>query len=252
MKILLISLSLILIFDSCKTPERKKSVIVATNSWTAAYARTAGAKDVVVLAPFDMTHPSEYELRATDIPTIMNAKMVIFAGYETMVNRLQKGLNLQPGVLVKIETDYKLSNIEKSVLRIAKVLGTEKIAIQNLDSIRKCFKDGRLQFSKPENNSKLVLVNFFQRSFVEEMGFEVAGVFGPAALEASDISKLAKKTSVLIVDNEHSPVGQPLVTVQPTSRYTSLLNFPGLYQTSSIEDVIKHNIKQLQSARQDQ
>lgn len=223
-------------------------MVVATNSWTAAFAKAAGAKNVVVLAPFEMAHPAEYELRPSDIPLIIHAKVVIFAGYETMVKKLQSGLDLKPEVLVKIETDYSMATIEKSVMEIAQRLGTEKTALQNIDSIRHLLLEGRARFDKSGINAAPVLVNFFQQSIVKEMGFEVAGVFGPASLEAGDIEKMAKTGSTMIIDNQHNPVGLPLAKVMTGAFYRQLLNFPGTNQTATLPDVIRFNIRQLESA----
>jgi zinc transport system substrate-binding protein len=236
---------LALMITSCKESVKNDYMVVATNSWTAAYAKAAGAKNVVVLAPFEMQHPSEYELRAVDIPLIVNARVIIYAGYETMVKRIQSGMDLKKESLLKIETDYSMATIEKSVMDIAQRLGTEKIALQNLDSIRQIMSEGKSQLDKSGLNSEHVLVNFFQQSIVKEMGFEVAGVFGPAALEAGDIDKLAKKESLVIIDNEHNPVGMPLEKIKSGTIYRLLINFPGMHQTRTLQDVIKYNIKQL-------
>jgi hypothetical protein len=80
------------------------------------------------------------------------------------------------------------------------------------------------------------------------MGFAVAGVFGPSSLEAGDIDKLAKTGSTMIIDNHHNPVGLPLAKVTTRAVYKQLLNFPGLNQTVSLLDVIRFNIRQLESA----
>lgn len=245
MKYTLLFLIAILALTGCSEKPRDRGLVVATNGWTAAFARAAGAKNVVTLAPFDMAHPSEYELRAADIPIIKNAAMVVFAGYETMVKRLQSGMDLKPEVLVKIETDYSMATIEKSVMEIAQRLGTEKIALQNIDSIRHQLAEARAKFDRTGQNSNHILVNFFQQSLVASLGFESAGVFGPAALEATDIDRLAKTGASVVVDNEHNPVGLPLRDIKPGMVYRQLLNFPGLHQTESLQDVIRYNINQL-------
>jgi zinc transport system substrate-binding protein len=154
-------------------------------------------------------------------------------------------MDLKRGSLLKIETDYSMATIEKSVMDIALRLGTEKIALQNLDSIRQILTEGKSQLDKSGLNSAHVLVNFFQQSIVKEMGFEVAGVFGPAALEAGDIDKMAKKESLMIIDNEHNPVGKPLEKIKIGTVYRQLLNFPGLHHTKTLQDVIRYNILQL-------
>jgi zinc transport system substrate-binding protein len=237
-----------LIISGCGQPVKNDTMVVATNSWTAAFAKAAGAKNVVVLAPFEMAHPAEYELRPSDIPLIVHAKVIIFAGYETMVKRLQSGLELKPEVLVKIDTDYSMATIEKSVMDIAQRLGTEKTALQNIDSIRHLLLEGRARFDKSGLNGARVLVNFFQQSIVKEMGFAVAGVFGPASLEAGDIDKMAKTGSTMIIDNQHNPVGLALAKVTTRAVYRQLLNFPGMNQTVTLLDVIRFNIRQLESA----
>jgi zinc transport system substrate-binding protein len=232
---------------SCNESDKKIPMVVATNSWTAAFARCAGASDVITLAPMEMAHPSEYELRATDIPVVVHAKIIVYAGYETMVQRLKSGMDLKNDVLLKIETDYSMATIEKSVMEIAKILGTEKIAIQNLDSIRHLILEGRALCDKSGSNSSPVLVNYFQQSIVKEMGFKISGVFGPAALEAGNIGKMTKLETAAIIDNAHNPVGMPLLQTNPEIKYRQLLNFPGMHQTKTLQEVIQYNILQLNS-----
>ncbi len=252
MKLFPIYMILLFIIAACNEPVKNEPMVVATNSWTAAFAKTAGAKNIVVLAPFEMVHPAEYELRAADIPLIVHAKVIIFAGYETMVKRFESGMDLKKEVLVKIDTDYSMATIEKSVMEIAQRLGTEKIALQNLDSIRHLLAVGRAQFDKTGLNSTPVLVNFFHQSIVREMGFEVAAIFGPGSLEAADIARLAKLSYGMIVDNFHNPLGKPLLNIKSDVGYRQLLNFPGSHQTTDLQDVIHFNILQLNLSLEEQ
>lgn len=247
MKISIISLAVFFLIAGCSEPTKNNITVVATNSWTGAFAKAAGAKNIIILAPFEMEHPSEYELRAVDIPLVMHARLIIFAGYETMVKRLQSGMDLKKDVLLKIETDYSMATIEKSVMEIAQKLGTEKIALQNIDSIRHLMIEAKSQLDKSGLNSNPVLVNFFQQSIAKEMGFEIAGVFGPGSLEAGDLSRMAKSNAGIILDNEHSPVGLPLKAIKTDAVYRKLLNFPGMHHTITLQDVIKYNIQQINS-----
>ena len=93
--------------------------VIATSSWTAAYATVAGAKNVKILAPLEMAHPSEYELRPGDIPKLMKAGTIIYAGYEVITERLKKGLGLPADKLMQIDTDYGFESMEKSIMKIA-------------------------------------------------------------------------------------------------------------------------------------
>ena len=220
-------------------------LVVATSSWTAAYARAAGAGNVVVLAPFDMVHPSEYELRPGDIPLLIDATMIVFAGYEVMTERLKKGLNIPAEKLLQINTDYSLESMEKSIMKIAAKLGTESVAHENLTEIRRIFDDGKKAIDAQGMTGLPVVVHRFQSSFVRELGFVPVVVFGPASPEASEILSVSRTNAVILIDNFHNPVGQPLKEVLPDAHYTRLLNFPGQKGTESLAGVIRYNISQL-------
>lgn len=236
---------MVFLASSCNVPVKNENLVVTTNSWTAAFAKAAGAKNLLILAPYEMEHPSEYELRATDIPALTHAKVIIYAGYETMVKRIQSGMDIKKEALLKIDTDYSMETMEKSVMAIAKFLGTEKIAKQNLDSIRHVLTTGKMLLDKSGIKTKTVVVNFFQKSIVKEMGLNISGVFGPVPLEATDIDRIAKANSGIIIDNEHNPIGVPLQKIKSDAIYIQLLNFPGKHHTITLKDVIQYNIRQL-------
>lgn len=228
-----------------KDPQSTTPLVVATTSWTAAYAVAAGAQHPVVLAPFEMAHPSEYELRPGDIPKLMKAEVIVYAGYEVMTERLRKGLDLPEEKLLLIDTDYHKETIEQSVMQIAARLGTEVIAREKLLEIRRVLDEGRAVIEKNHLQGQPVIVHRFQASIARELGLEPVMLFGPAAPEASEISTAAKIKTALIIDNLHNPVGQPFHEVLPHARYVRLLNFPGLHHTQTLTDVIRYNIAQL-------
>ena len=216
--------------------------VVATSSWTAAYAEAAGADNVLVLAPFEMEHPAEYELRAGDIAKLMNATVIIYAGYEVMTERLKKGLDIPQDKLLLVNTDYSYEKIEKSVMDIAVKLGTESIARENLLDIRRVFDEGRKAVAEKRISERPVVVHRFQSSLVQELGIKPAAVFGPGSPEASQIAAVSKIQIPLILDNIHNPVGQPFREVLPNARYEQLLNFPGPEGTKTVTDVIRYNV----------
>ena len=104
MKSTIIVILSVLLFASCHTTTQNKALVVATNSWTAALAQTAGATEIVVLAPYEMEHPSEYELRPGDIPKLMDASLIIYAGYESMAERIKNGMDVPEEKMLKVET----------------------------------------------------------------------------------------------------------------------------------------------------
>lgn len=237
-----------LFFISCarRSPEIKR--VVATTSWTAAYALTAGATDVYVLAPYEMVHPSEYELRPGDIGNLSNASLIVFAGYEIAVEQIQSSLQISDDRMLKIETSYNADEIQKSVMLIAKKLGTEQMATKNLLEIRQLLADGRNEVQKRGIDKKTILVHFFQESFAREIGIFPSVIFGPAPPEPKQILEMTKSGANLILDNAHNPVGASVTETLKEADYRLLLNFPGMYQTRTLADVIRYNLKQVLSA----
>ena len=230
---------------SCSTKKTNSVTVVATTSWTAAYAMAAGATDVTVLAPYEMVHPSEYELRPGDIVRLNSSKLIVYAGYEVIVSQLKTGLDLPDDKMVKIATSYNYEEIEKSVMQIAAKLGTEQIAIKNLKEIKDLLLKGRAEVQKVGLDRQATLVHFFQDSFAKEVGITPAAIFGPAPPEPKQIMEMSKTNSTLILDNAHSPVGGPISEILKKGKYRLLLNFPGLHNTRTIADVIRYNTLQI-------
>jgi len=238
----------LLLFTSCegrKTSSASGSIVVATNSWTAAYARVAGADSIVVLTPANMLHPSEYELRPSDIPKLMNATIIVYAGYEVMTERLQKGLDLPEDKLLLLSTDYSYESIAQSVMELANKLGTEQIARENLLEIRQVFNEGKKAVIEKRLDGARVVVHRFHASLARELGLVPVVVFGPNDPEAADLVSVSKTGASFILDNRHNPVGQPFRQVLPFALYKQLLNFPGLAGTKTLSDVLRYNISQI-------
>ena len=234
-----------LILHSCGGRKTNTGAVVATSSWTAAYAQAAGAENVVVLAPYTMAHPSEYELRPSDIPILMEAKMIVYAGYEVMTDRLTKGLDLPPEKLIPVNTEYNYSSIAQSVMELAALLGTEDIARENLLEIKIAFEDGRKAVNAKRWTGQKVVAHRFLAPLAQELGLTPVVIFGPGEPEAADILSVSKSGVLIIMDNRHNPVGHPFREVLPYALYKQLLNFPGHLGTKSLSDVIRYNVAQL-------
>jgi zinc transport system substrate-binding protein len=230
---------------SCNSKPSPATEVIATTSWTAAYALAAGATNVSVLAPYEMVHPSEYELRPGDISRLSKANLIVYAGYEVMVDQIKSGLKITEGKMLKISTSYNFAEIEESVLQIAKRLGTEQIAKKNLDEIKQLLSNGRIDVQKRGLDKEKILVHFFQESFARELGINPTVIFGPAPPEPKQILEMAQTNAVLILDNIHNPVGGAAKDILQNAGYKLLLNFPGLNKTRTIADVIRYNIDQI-------
>jgi len=245
MKSAITILLIVCCLPSCKSKNPSKTDVVATTGWTAAYALAAGANNVSVLAPYEMVHPSEYELRPGDISRLTSARLVIYAGYEVMVNQIKTGLKIPEENLLVITTSYNADEMEESIMHIASRLGTEEAAIENIREIRQLMSDGRIALQQKGIDMKPALVHFFQKSIAEELGINIVSVFGPAPPEPKLILEMTKTNALMIIDNAHNPAGGSIKETLPDANYELLMNFPGMYDTRTIADAIRYNIDQL-------
>lgn len=227
------------LFSSPLSEERVS--VVATTAWTAAFARMAGVTDPSVLAPYELKHPPEYELRPSDIEAVINAEYVVFAGYENMVHKIKEAVEDDKPKLVQIRTDYRLATLKDSVLKIAAVAGDISVAEANLEKMARLYSDWKRVLKEEGHTALKVVVQFFHRPLAEELNFNIVGVFGPGPLEAAQITDLAQKKFDLIIDNWHNEAGTPLKEALPESKYVSFINFPGAYETMTLFDVLDYN-----------
>ncbi len=221
------------------------ATVVATTSWTAAFAQAAGVQRIHVLAPAQLRHPAEYELKPSDIEAVTQADLVIYAGYEIMIRRIQDAIGGEKPDLLQITTDYRMDTIRRWVLAIADATGERTAAKRSIQELEAFYSVWRQRLPHKLKEAP-VLVHFFQRSLAEELGLNVAGVFGPGPLEARQIVDLSAKNAILIIDNWHNQVGSPLKEAMPGIAYAALINFPGEGGTESLIDVLGYNRRTLE------
>ncbi len=236
---------IIFLLSSLLSISQDKLKVLASSSWTAAFAYAAGFDDVDILAPVEMVHPSEYELQINDFKRIKEADIIVYGGYEVAFRELDKGGNFDKKKFVRIVTSYNLKKIENSVMQIASLAGTQDKAKENLKSIEIVYNEARKLISEKGLEGKPVICHFFQEEFIMEIGMNPVNIFGPSPLEVYEISALAKIKAVLIIDNTHNPVAQPLVEINKKIRKVELINFPGVKNTRYLQDVINYNINQV-------
>ena len=222
--------------------------VAATNSWTAAYCRAAGIEDVRILAPVNLQHPPDYELRPSDIPALMDADIIVFAGYEGMMDRIRSSIAGTETELLQISTGYSPAVIAESVNLIAAAAGTEDRAAENLTLIDEAWETAETRIQEAGLNWKKAAVHFHQGPFAWTVGlFEVAS-FGPPPPGPKLITEIAESGAELILDNWHNPIAAPLTEVLPEAVVVTLINFPGPYGTEDLADVILMNAEILVSA----
>ncbi len=222
--------------------------VIATNSWTAAFAAAAGATDITTLAPSDLRHPAEYELKPSDVAALQGAGLIIDTGFEVMAKKLAEAAGSQDIRMLKIGADYSLPTMRASILAIADLLGTGQKAKQSVAALEEFMSSWKKELASAGLGGAPVVAHVFQQPLIAELGFTVAGVFGPGPLEAAQIARLSPLKARLIIDNWHNEAGGPLRETMKTSRYVSLINFPGPDGTKSLLDVLADNRARLKAA----
>jgi zinc transport system substrate-binding protein len=235
----------ILVFVPFLSYAQKGLNIIASTSWTAAYVKATGIQNIDQLAPSSLEHPAEYELQIGDIEKIKNADFIVYAGYETVISQIQQSLKIDQNKFIKIQTSYVESQIRSEVLKIAEKTNTVEKAELSLKTIHQLFTEAKVEIEKSGLKGQPVIVHFFQAGFAKEIGLNPVAVFGPAPLESYNLGELAKIDAVMIIDNQHNPIAQPLSEIKKGVRTIELLNFPGLFNTVTIEDVIRYNLRQI-------
>jgi zinc transport system substrate-binding protein len=226
-----------------KTEDKKDYPVISTTSWTAAFANLAGV-ETTVLAPYEMQHPSEYELKPSDIARIGDAKLIVFAGYENMVQKIKDNAGSEETKMVQITTVMNSVTMEESVMKIAEASGTEEIAQKNLKKMKELLENSRTQLKESGLYGQKAVVHMYQKAFAQEMGFDVIATYGPQPLSAAQIGEIAGLEPALIIDNWHNPVSQPLKELLPQAQAVEWINFPGKDGTETLFDVVEYNMEQ--------
>ncbi len=235
------------VFGLAAAPAPESDVsVVATTSWTAAFALAAGATDVYVLAPYEMQHPPEYELRASDFIILSEADLLIFGGYERMAGKIRETLGDDGPEILQIPTDYSLATLESSISKIATALGI--VDDDPAAEFRDFYADWKRELAELGFLQSKVIAHAFLRPIAVEIGVEVVGVFGPAPLEAKQIVDLSGLPADIILDNWHNEVGKPLLEVMKDTKAVKLINFPGAEGTKTLLDVLVLNRERVREA----
>jgi len=230
------------------TAQTRELRVVATNTWTAALAAAAGATQIVTLAPGDLRHPAEYELKPSDVTLLRGADIIVYTGFETMAKKLASAASDGGIKMIQVDADYSLATMQTSIMAIAAVLGTEPKARESVAALEKSIGAWKAALQSKGLYGAPVVAHVFQVPLLKDLGFDIKGVFGPGPLEAAQIAKLSPIPAAFIVDNWHNEAAAPLKETMKAVRYVSLVNFPGPDGTASLLDVLGDNRKRMETA----
>ena len=229
------------------TPVQAQTVVAST-SLTGAIAKAAGASEVRILTPADAKHPPEYELRPSDLLKLEGASVVIYAGYERMVSRLVESSKSKNLIAIQVNTAMVPDNIIVQTKKVAEVLHTEK----QQQVWEKSFleKLSGLKTRLAPFAGKSAVVHLQGQAFARWAGLTVVQVVNPGELSAKAVAEAVAKKPDIVVDILHFPAAR-MIADNAKCRYASLINFPGVGGTVTLDDVFEYNTTQIIRAFQE-
>jgi hypothetical protein len=218
-------------------------LVVASTTWVAAIARAAGAEHIRVLAPAELRHPPEYELKPSDLAAASRADLVLYAEWETFARRLKETAGSAGTAALEVKTVNRPGDIKAEARRIAEILGT----LDRYTSWAAAFDPFAEEIRRKVSarwSGRRVVVELMHRPFAEWLGLDIAGEFGPAEPSPAAVAELARLRPELVIDNYHVPTGRPVAEAAGAA-CAELINFPGRDGTVTIEDVFGYNARAL-------
>jgi hypothetical protein len=216
-----------------------EKLVLASTTWVAALAEAAGANNVRVLAPAELRHPPEYELKPSDMALVSKADYILYAGWERFAEKLTETAGSAGVRLVKVRTENDPAVLIAEAEKLAVLFGTSG----RFESWRGEFEKltgelkAKILAAWPE---KRAVVHRMQSPFVLWLGLDIAGEYGPAEPSPALILALSRLKPALVIDNYHGPSGRPIAEAAK-SPYAELINFPGKDGTKTLEDVFRYN-----------
>jgi len=219
--------------------------VIASTSWTAAFADLGGADKVQVIAPASLIHPPEYEITVSDVVKIGKADYFIYAGYERMMKSMGDTIGKTDTNLIQVTTDNSIENVKKQASLIASELKSEYSSEDRVHDYVQTVENGKLAVTKIGLDKQKVYCHAMQVYLAKDLGLQVIGTFGPGPLTATQIAEVAKGGYDIIIDNVHNPIASPLMEVSPKTKLVVWRNFPETVERASLKKMVQENIDAL-------
>jgi hypothetical protein len=219
---------------------------IASTSWVGAIGEAAGAEKVRILAPMELRHPPEYELRPSDLRAANRADIILYAGWELFALRLSDSAGGTDTRIITVNAVNDPPSVIAEVRRLSEILGTREKAENWIAVYSVVAEDLRERVRSAWPGARAV-VNEAQEHFVRWLGFEIAGVAGPGELSPPSVLALVRTMPDVIIDNYHNPL---LGAVAESAKVplVECINFPGRGDTRTMEDVARFNAELLINA----
>lgn len=219
-----------------------QEVVVASTSLTGAIAKAAGVKEVRVIVSSETRHPPEYDLKPSDLLIFEGAKAVIYGGYERMVSKLVETSKNKNILTLQINTETSPENLISQARKLSEILKTEREEKIWEENFLKKLKE--LQKKAGLFSGKRAIVHRFAQPFVQWAGLQIIQMVSPGELTPKVIGEAVAKNPDLVVDIYHFPVAQ-VIAENAKCKYVQVINFPGIGNTKTLEDIFEYNTMQL-------
>jgi hypothetical protein len=220
---------------------RAQEVVVASTPLVGAIARAAGAGEVRVISPEGTRHPPEYDLKPSDLFRFEGARIVIFGGYERMVSKLLETSRKKNILALQIETETSPESLIASTRKISRALKTEKEEQiwekQFIERLK------ALQRKISPFSGKRAIVHLYAYPFSKWANLSIVQMISPGELTPKVIADAVAEKPELVVDVFHFPVAR-VVAENAKCKYVQVINFPGVGNTKTLEDVFEYNSSQ--------
>lgn len=218
--------------------------VVASTSWTAAIAQAAGAREVDILAPFELRHPPERDFRPSDVTRTHAADFILWAGYEGFMQQLVAAANIPQSRLIQIMTQNDPQHLVALTRELAATWGTTPLQAEwEKEFLAKT--EVIWTAAQAQHVSKVRVVSVVHMvPFLSWLGYDIVGTFGFEEMTPVRLHEFSQLNPDLVVDVWHNPTAQPLAEAA-NAPYVALINFPGHEGTRSLLDVFEFNAKTL-------
>ena len=174
-----------------RSASETKPRVVASTSWTAAFADIAGADSVETIAPANLRHPPEYEVTVSDIQKIAASDFFVYAGFERMMKTL--GTSVGTVQMIRIANNNSIATVTSETAKIAEKLGTEKENEARLALYVNAIREAKAEVERRGKSNAKVLCHTHQRYLAADLGFTVAAIFSCTTCSSAFRSTLSGK-----------------------------------------------------------
>ena len=198
-------------------------MVVASTTWTGAFAKAAGARNVTVVAPASVPHPPDYDPRPSDLAAVTTADYVLFAPFDAFAPRLRDAAG-GDAEMVEMTPENTPATIRREVTRLGELFGTSARATQWLTTFDQRYGElsAQARAAVPQP-APTAVSHLFMAYWTEFAGVAGVGTFGPEPVTPGELAELTALEPGLVLANAHLP-NTPDV---PGAITVELINFPG-------------------------